>query len=136
MPCCRGGRETAGNLVEYLSVQGLKGFIDKDLVLVETKDFFVPGTQFRGKGITAEQFEAILSAYVRALASGKLSTDRQKEIATACAMLSTSFLKVGITALIDEATGYQYERAADALQVKLQGWRSRLLTGAGYDLRP
>ncbi len=114
--------QDAGNLVEYLSVQSLKGFINKDLVLVETKDFFIPGTQFRGKGITAEQFEAILTGYVRALGAGKLSTERQREIATACAILSTSFLKSGIVALIDEATGYQYERAADALQVKLQAY--------------
>lgn len=111
-----------GNLGEYLGVQGLKGFIDKDLVLVETKDFFIPGTQFRGLGITAEQFEAILTGYVRALGAGNLSTERQREIATACAILSTSFLKIGIIAQIDEATGYQYERAQDALQVKLQAY--------------
>lgn len=112
----------AGNLVEYLSVQGLKGFVDKELVLVETKDFFIPGTQFRGVGITAEQFEAILTGYVRALGAGALTTARQKEIATSCAILSTAFLKVGIIALIDEATGYQYERAQDALNVKIQAY--------------
>lgn len=112
----------AGNLGEYLAIQGLKDYINKDLVLVETKDFFISGTQFRGVGITAEQFEAILTAYVQALAAGKLATDRQKEIATTCAMLSTSFLKLGIVALIDEATGYQYERAQDALNVKLQAY--------------
>ncbi len=112
----------AGNLVEYLSVQSLKGFVDKDLVLVETKDFFIPGTQFRGVGITAEQFEAILTGYVRALGAGALSTERQKEIATTCAILSTSFLRIGIVALIDEATGYQYERAKDALNVKIQAY--------------
>ncbi len=114
--------QDAGNLGEYLSVQGLKGFIDKDLVLVETKDFFIPGTQFRGRGITAEQFEAILTGYVRALGAQTLTTDRQREIATTCAILSTAFLKIGIIAQIDEATGYQYERAADALQVKLQAY--------------
>ena len=38
----------AGNLVEYLSVQSLKGFVDKDLVLVETRDFFIPGRSFAG----------------------------------------------------------------------------------------
>ncbi len=112
----------AGNLVEYLSVQGLKGFVDKELVLVETKDFFIPGTQFRGVGITAEQFEAILTGYVRALGAGALTTARQREIATSCAVLSTAFLKVGIIALIDEATGYQYERAQDALNVKIQAY--------------
>ena len=114
--------QDAGNLGEYLSVQGLKGFIDKDLVLLETKDFFIPGTQFRGRGITAEQFEAILTGYVRALGAQTLTTDRQREIATTCAILSTAFLKIGIIAQIDEATGYQYERAADALQVKLQAY--------------
>ena len=114
--------QDAGNLVEYLSVSSLKDFIDSDLVLGETKDFFVAGTQFRGRGITAEQFEKIISGYVRALGAGALKTERQKEIATACAILSTAFLKIGITALIDEATGYQYERAQDALQVKLQAY--------------
>jgi hypothetical protein len=114
--------QDAGNLVEYLSVSGLKGFVDSDLVLGETKDFFIPGTQFRGRGITAEQFEAIITGYVRAMGAGALKTDRQREIATACAILSTSFLKVGIIALIDEATGYQYERAQDALQVKLRAY--------------
>jgi hypothetical protein len=109
----------AGNLGEYLGVSSLKDFINKDLVLVETKDFFIPGTQFRGLGITAEQFEAILTGYVQAMGAGALTTERQREIATTCAILSTSFLRLGIVALIDEATGYQYERAADALQVKI-----------------
>lgn len=114
--------QDSGNLGEYLSIQGLKGFVNSDLVLGETKDFFIPGTQLRGRGITAEQFEAILTGYVRALGAGALKTDRQREIATACAILSTAFLKIGIIAQIDEATGYQYERAADALQVKLQAY--------------
>jgi hypothetical protein len=114
--------QDAGNLVEYLSVQGLKDFIDKDLVLVETKDFFIPGTQFRGRGITAEQFEAILTAYVKALNAGTLTTDRQRAIAVTCAILSTAFLRIGIIAQIDEATGYQYVRAEDALQLKLRAF--------------
>lgn len=114
--------QDAGNLVHYLSIQGLKGFVDSELVLVDTKEFFIPGTQFTGRGITAEQFEAIITGYVRALGAGALKTDRQREIATSCAILSTAFLKIGIIAQIDEATGYQYERAADALQVKLQAY--------------
>lgn len=114
--------QDAGNLVEYLGVQGLKDHINKDLNLVENNDFHIPGTQFRGRGITAEQFETIITAYVRALHAGSLTTARQREIATACAILSTAFLKVGIIAQIDEATGYQYVRAEDALQVKLRAF--------------
>jgi hypothetical protein len=114
--------QDAGNLVEYLSVQSLKDHINKDLILVETLEFHIPGTQFRGRGVTAEQFEEILTGYVRALHAGALTTARQREIATMCAILSTAFLKIGIIAQIDEATGYQYVRAEDALQVKLRAF--------------
>lgn len=41
---------------------------------------------------------------------------RQKIIAAQCEILVRSFAKVGLIALIDEATGYQYERERDALQ--------------------
>ena len=111
-----------GVLEDYIGVKALKPFINSKLVLEESIDFYIPGTQFRGRGITAEQFEAILTGYVRALGTGALNTDRQREIATRCAVLSTAFLRVGIIAQIDEVTGYQYERAADALQVKLQAY--------------
>lgn len=111
-----------GVLADYIGVKALKPFINSELVLEESVDFYIPGTQFRGRGITAEQFEAILTGYVKALYVDALSTDRQKEIAKTCAVLSTAFLKVGIIAQIDEATGYQYERAEDALQVKLQAY--------------
>lgn len=111
-----------GILEDYIGVRALKDFVNSDLVLEETVDFYIPGTQFRGRGITAEQFEGILSGYVRALQAGALKTDRQKEIAVTCAILATSFLKLGIVALIDEATGYQYERAADALEIKIKAY--------------
>lgn len=111
-----------GVLEDYIGVKALKPYLNSELVLEESIDFYIPGTQFRGRGITAEQFEAILTGYVRALGADALNTDRQREIATRCAVLSTAFLRVGIVAQIDEATGYQYERAADALQVKLQAY--------------
>ena len=111
-----------GILEDYIGVKALKDFVNSDLVLEETVEFFIPGTGFRGRGITAEQFEGILSGYVRALQAGALKTDRQKEIAVTCAVLSASFLKLGIVALIDEATGYQYERAADALELKFKAY--------------
>lgn len=111
-----------GVLDDYIGVKALKDFINNGLVAEESSEFSIPGINTKSRGITAEQFEGILSGYVRALHAGALKTDRQKEIAATCAILSTSFLKLGITALIDEATGYQYERAADALQVKIQAY--------------
>jgi hypothetical protein len=115
------GKE-GGNLGEYIGVSALKPFIDKDLVLGETREFAVPGTQFRGRGISAEHFLDVCRGYVAALQSGALNTERQREIAIQCSILLSSCAKIGLIALIDEATGYQYERAEDALQLKLRAF--------------
>jgi P63C domain-containing protein len=112
----------AGNLGDYIGAQALRSFLDKDSVLGETKDFHIPGTQLRGKGITAERFLEVCRAYVSALQQKALSTDRQREIAIRCSIVLSSCAKVGLIALIDEATGYQFERAEDALQVKLRAF--------------
>lgn len=111
-----------GNLGEYLGATALKPFIDKELILGETKAFFIPGTQFEGRGITAERFLEICNAYVRALQAEALSTQRQHEIAVRCSIVLGACAKVGLIALIDEATGFQYERAQDALQLKLKAF--------------
>jgi len=49
-------------------------------------------------------------------------TDRQRQMAIKASMFLSACAKVGLEALIDEATGYQYERAEDALQVKLRAF--------------
>jgi hypothetical protein len=54
----------AGNLGDYIGAQALKPFLDKGLILGETIEFHIPGTQLRGKGITAERFLEICGAYV------------------------------------------------------------------------
>ncbi len=113
-----------GNLGEYIGVSALKDFIDKELVLGESYEFDIPGTQFRGRGITAESFLSVCQGYVAALQKGALTTERQREIAIKCSIILGSCAKVGLIALIDEATGYQYERAEDALQVKLRAFIS------------
>ncbi|EGV28065.1 protein of unknown function P63C-containing protein [Thiorhodococcus drewsii AZ1] len=114
--------KAGGNLGEYLGVQALKPFINKDMILGETIDFNIPGTQLKGRGIPAERFLDICQAYVSALASGALMTDRQRDIAIRCSILLSSCAKVGLIALIDEATGYQKEREEDALQIKLRAF--------------
>lgn len=111
-----------GKLGDYIGVQALKSFINSDLVLGETIEFHIPGSQLTGRGIKAEQFLDICRAYVDALAAGALSTDRQREIAIKASILLAACAKVGLIALIDEATGFQYERESDALQVKLKAY--------------
>lgn len=112
----------SGNLGSYIGAAALKPFIDSDLVLGELISFSIPGTQLKGNGLTTATFELILRAYVRALYEKADLTERQREIAFKCAVISSGLTRTGLDALVDEATGYQYERAEDALQVKLRAF--------------
>lgn len=111
-----------GKLGDFIGSKAIKPYINKELVLGKIIEFNIPGTQFTGKGITAEIFLDICNAYVSAFSGDALKTDRQKEIAIKCSMLLSSCAKVGLIALIDEATGYQYERKENALQLKLKAF--------------
>jgi hypothetical protein len=53
---------------------------------------------------------------LKARSQGLLKTARQNLIAVQCEILMRAFARVGITALIDEATGFQYDRDKEALQ--------------------
>jgi len=112
----------SGKLGNYIGVSALKPFINSDLILGELLVFSIPGTQFKGMGLTTEQFELICRGYVQALYQGAALTDKQRETAIKCAVLTSGLTRIGLDALIDEATGYQYERAEDALQVKLRAF--------------
>ena len=110
----------SGDLAKFIGVSALKPFINKELVLAELLEFSIPGTQFKGSGLSTENYELILRGYVTALHEKADLTDRQREIAIKCAVISSGLVRTGLDALVDEATGYQYERADDALQVKLR----------------
>ena len=70
-------------------------------------------------GYKAELIPEICEIILRARREGKLNTERQQMIAEQCEILLSSLAKVGIVALIDEATGYQYNRKHDALRILL-----------------
>ncbi|MFI4975593.1 MAG: P63C domain-containing protein [Caulobacterales bacterium] len=110
----------SGDLAKFIGVSSLKPYINNDLILAELLEFSIPGTQFLGRGMTTEHFELICRGYVQALYEKARLTERQREIAIKCAVLTAGLTRTGLDALIDEATGYQYERAEDALQVKLR----------------
>ena len=111
-------------LGEYIGVKALKSYINSKLILGEVIVFNIPGTQLKGKGLSAETFLDICTAYVDTFAANNLETDRQKEIAIQCSMLLASCAKIGLIALIDEATGYQHDRKPDALTIKMQAFFS------------
>lgn len=113
-----------GRLETYLEVEALKPVIEVEKIRAGTTEFYIPntGVPMMGKGIEASTFLDICDAYVEAMEAGLLETSRQEEIAVKASILLSSCAKTGLIALIDEATGYQYDRAEDALQMKLQAF--------------
>jgi P63C domain-containing protein len=114
-------RKGGGNLENYLKVEALAKYLPPDLSGLSI-EFSIHVTNKTVLGYSAETFIEICRAYLQALTDGALDTERQKEIAAKASMFLASCAKVGLIALIDEATGYQYDRAADALQIKLKAF--------------
>ncbi|MEE9297282.1 MAG: P63C domain-containing protein [Phycisphaerae bacterium] len=95
--------------------------IDKELVLGGIIQFKIPGTQYIAHGFEGTLLVDICTKYLEADEQGKLRPS-QKKLAIQAAMVIRSCAKVGIIALIDEATGFQQIRAKHSLQLKLQAF--------------
>jgi hypothetical protein len=114
------GGSGGGNLEHYLATQAVKPYVPDDLPdrMIE---FVLPEVSNKTvRGLLADDFLTICKAYVKARDLQMPMTDKQLEIAAKASMLLMACAKVGLIALIDEATGYQYVREQDALQVKLR----------------
>lgn len=117
------------DLESYLRVEGLRPFLDVDSVRARMVRFRQKEVEMLNQavmGLPSDLFIEICQAYVSALnaaqktESGITLTDRQKEIAIRAGMFLSACAKVGLDALIDEATGYQYIRPMDALELRLR----------------
>lgn len=109
-----------GSLETYVQVEALKGYVPANLDDLMVEFTIKEVTHRKVMGLTAETFLDICTGYVQAMQDEALTTDRQRQIALKAASFLAACSKVGLIALIDEATGYQYERAEDALRVKLK----------------
>jgi hypothetical protein len=99
-------------------------FATQDRLKPFTSDRLKPGTllpiEFRtpdGRrtlGYEATLLADICDAVLEARKQGSL-TEKQQHVAKQCEILVRGFARVGIIALVDEATGYQADRARDAL---------------------
>ena len=72
-------------------------------------------------GYDAELIPLVCELYLLANDEGML-LDSQEKMVLQASILIRSLAKVGITALIDEATGYQYDRENNALQEILKAY--------------
>ena len=118
------GKGTAGTrLTRYLEQKSLKPFIYKG----KEADHYEPIICYKGDskihGYEATVLADLCDGFLEARKEINLSA-RQKIIADQCEILIRSFARVGIIALVDEATGYQYDRERFELQKILTAYIS------------
>ncbi|HEV3481471.1 MAG TPA: P63C domain-containing protein [Candidatus Acidoferrales bacterium] len=125
------GFKFQGDLEGYLRSQNLKPFLDIDLVVANMVSFRLPEVEQLGrevKGLPADLLIEICQSLVAAFQASQEKppkvklTPRQIAMAAKASMFLAACAKVGLDALIDEATGYQVVREEDALQVKLRAY--------------
>lgn len=102
----------------FISANNLTPFIPSDLSVASTMIEFVHPSAGKAYGYKAEIIPQICKVYLDARRAGKLLSN-QEHIAKQAEIIIQALASVGITALIDEATGFQYDREHDALQKAL-----------------
>jgi len=115
-------------LPEFLSQDRFEPFIPKGSgnFLKNKKIFKKEGGGKLAHGYNAIILAEICDVILQARKEGALHRT-QMHIAESCEMLTRSFAKVGIIALVDEATGYQYDRGKDALSKILEAYIAKEL---------
>jgi P63C domain len=111
-----GGKSGARKIVDLLLRLAKKGIDIKDLVARANSPirFIPPHGGNPADGYEATILSDICSVVIDAAIRGKL-TKRHAGLAERCRVLQDAWAKIGIIALVDEATGYQDFRARDAL---------------------
>src|ERR1039457_6915769 len=96
------GGKGGGNLESYTRIQALQGYLPADLP-GEMIEFTLPGVVNKAvRGMLAETFLDICTAYVTAWQEDKLKSETQIKIAMKSAIFTAACAKVGLIALIDE----------------------------------
>lgn len=115
----RGFYDADVNLPAFLTAKNLKDFIPKDLYVTSSQiEFAMPNGQ-KAFGYKAELLPQVCEVYLEARDAGALKP-QQEHVARQADILIRSLAKVGIVALVDEATGYQRDRGHDALRLLLE----------------
>ena len=109
----------------FITAENLQPFIPGDLDANSKPILFTYGdTQMIG--YRAELLPDVCDIFADAERAGALRRN-QLHIADACRILSRGLTRVGIIGLIDEATGYQDQRAANALAKILESYIAKEL---------
>lgn len=126
----------SGAVLRNLNTNWIKPYLSDDLkewiVLAENKQ--LPTISSGARIITpisADLFVDVLKSYINAQKDGVFKKDDRlkisDQIANRAFLIMTAFAKVGLVSIIDEVTGYQYEREAQELQKLLSKYVAKEL---------
>jgi hypothetical protein len=135
------GEQPDEQLPPFLVAKNLKPFIPQDLIDSSRPVLFRPkvvdGTASEGTGAgglaygyKVELLPQVCKVYLDARDQKKLMPGKQhgqQRIAQRCDILIRGLATVGIVALVDEATGYQYDRSRTAMQEILEKFLAKEL---------
>lgn len=124
MRMAQGGSMIAGmNRFELFTTrERIKPFVLNELSeRIHNPIHFITPTGGRAQGYEAEVLVDLCEAVLAARAAGVLQK-QQMSIAQSCEVIMRGLARVGIVALVDEATGYQEVRKRDALHKILEAY--------------
>lgn len=106
----------------FLSAANLRPYVTPDLLAeLSPVEYRRSGSSFTISGYPAAVLPAVCEVYLAAREDGIL-TPKQQPAAHAAEILMRGLARVGINALVDEATGYQEVRDRDTLQKLLASY--------------
>lgn len=117
-----GGKRGGYILPTFFESKLFKDLIGKGLDMAKLEPIICKRGNQTIHGYEATILADICDLILQARKSGYPLTERQKTVADQCELLIRAFAKVGIIALVDEATGYQYTREKDDLQKILRAY--------------
>ena len=125
------GREKRGrgkdirvpNMPAFIDANNLQSFIGEDLRVVLNKVDYIDKNKKESQGFDANILPLLCKVYLDAR-QNKALKPQQIPLARASEILLLGLSKVGIIALVDEATGYQHDRERDELQKILKAYIS------------
>lgn len=118
----RGRKYPGTELPVFLEAKNLIPYFPQELSSVLSVVEFKTQQGAKAEGFKAELLPMICEVYLNARDAGNVLTEPQKRVAAQADVLMRGFARVGIIALVDEATGFQYDRARDALGVILEAF--------------
>ena len=114
-------QQVTDGLPPFLATKSLRTLITQDIIEATVPVAFITSTGGKALGFKADLLPKVCDLFLEARNNGLL-TAQQMTIAENSEVLVRALAKVGIVALVDEATGFQHERDRDALHRLLSSY--------------